>query len=70
MYQTRSPFYSGQGYGSDVMEDGLRRAKEAGKTVFILSTNVKNHRFYQKHGFQIMAEAMYKQVKLYGLAPS
>jgi len=60
----------GQGYGADVMSDGLQRCKQAGKTVYILSSNAKNLTFYKKLGFSVYVEKMFIDVPLFGLAPS
>ena len=50
------------------MRDALRRVKEAGKTVFILSSNAKNLRFYHKHGFNVHVKAKFGDVDIFGLA--
>ena len=63
-----SLFHQGQGYGTDVMTDALERLKKAGKTVFILSSNAKNLRFYNKHGFHVMVQSKFRDATLYGLA--
>lgn len=64
------PQIRGQGYGADVMRDGLRRCKEAGATVYIISSNAKNLTFYQKFGFSVHVEKMFKDVPIFGLAPA
>ena len=51
-----------------MLQDGLRRMKEAGKTVFIISSNPKNLTFYQKHGFHVHVKAKFRNADLFGLA--
>jgi GNAT superfamily N-acetyltransferase len=50
----------GQGLGSALLSDALRRYDEAGVPVYLESSNPRNLPFYQRHGFEIIGDVPVK----------
>ena len=45
-----------RGRGSELIAPRLRQCDEAGQVAHLVSSNPRNHSFYQRHGFEIMDE--------------
>jgi ribosomal protein S18 acetylase RimI-like enzyme len=50
------PLYQGQGLGGKILASGLTRADQQGTPCYLETNNPRAVRFYQQHGFRLLAE--------------
>lgn len=50
------PFYQGKGYGSALLEYVFNEMLKNNETVYLESANKRNLSFYERHGFEVLAE--------------
>ncbi|AUS78467.1 N-acetyltransferase [Actinoalloteichus sp. AHMU CJ021] len=50
------PSWQGRGVGGALLRPGLAAAEEAGSDAFLETSDERNVRFYQRHGFRVVAE--------------